>query len=457
LSRNAGVRDRHGAGESYHAVQAPDVVVFPRSTEEVVAVVKICNERSIPIVPFGTGTSLEGHVACVRGGVSLDLSKHMVEIDEVNAEDMDCTVQAGCTRKALNTSLRHTGLEFTVDPGADASIGGMAACGASGTSAVRYGTMREAVLGLEAVMADGSVVRTGGRARKSSAGYDLTRLLVGSEGTLGVITKATLRLHPLPAFSVAATCAFPLGSASKSGLHSAASAVVQMLQAAIPLQKSEVLDVSTIRAFNAYNPGRAPLPELPHLFLEIGGASETIVADLAEMAREICDDFGALGFEWASGDEERRRLWEARHSTYYASLALRKDAKGFVTDACVPLSALADVLQATAKDVEEMGVVGPIFGHAGDGNCHCILPLRDDDPPEYLARVHAVNANLVRRALAAGGSCTGEHGVGLGKIGYLEEQYPPATLLMMRAIKTALDPKNILNPGKVLADRGAVA
>jgi D-lactate dehydrogenase (cytochrome) len=396
----------------------------------------------VPLIPFGTGTSLEGHIQAIHGGVCLDLSE-MNAILQVNELDMDCRVQAGVTRLALNSALRHSGLSFPIDPGADASLGGMAACGASGTAAVRYGTMRENVLGTTAVLADGTAMTTGGRARKSSAGYDLTRLLVGSEGTLAILTELQLRLHPLPAACSAAVCTF-------DSLEAGARAVAAVLQCGIPVARCELLDASAIRAFNAYPKEVADLRAVPTLFLEFTGISAESVAEQAELAHACCADEGGSEFTWATSEEERRRLWQARHSTYYASLALRPGSRGIVTDAAVPISRLAEVMRATADDVAAEAVVGPIFGHAGDGNFHVILPVRDDDSPEYVAALKRVNDRLVRRTLAVGGTCTGEHGVGVGKREYLALQHGEAAVAAMRAIKRALDPLNILNPGKVV-------
>lgn len=442
VSTNRSILDRHGDDESHHPSVPPSAVVYAHSTEEAAAVVRLCAETRTPLVSFGTGTSLEGHIQAVQGGVCLDVSE-MNAILDVNELDMDCRVQAGVTRKALNTHLRETGLQFPVDPGADASLGGMAACGASGTSTVKYGTMRENTLGLTAVLASGKIVRTGGRARKSSAGYDLTRLLVGSEGTLGVITECQLKLHPLPAAVSAATCLFP-------SLDAAAAAVALLLQCGVPIARSELLDGSAIAAFNAYAKEVADLEVGPTLFLEFEGVSDEAVDAIAAVAKACCDDNGGGRFEWATSESERRRLWAARHATYYASLALRPGSRGIVTDAVVPISSLAEVMRQTAEDVEVTGVVGPIFGHAGDGNFHCILLVTEDDSDAYRAKLHGINDRLMKRTLAAGGSCTGEHGIGVGKKGYLVPQYGEEAVEMMRQIKRGLDPLNILNPGKVV-------
>lgn len=447
VSANPSILSRHGDDESYHSAMPPDLVAYARSTDDVVAVVRLCAEARVPLIPFGTGTSLEGHIQALYGGVCLDLSE-MAAILEVHEGDMDARVQAGVTRTQLNRHLRHTGLHFPIDPGADASLGGMAACGASGTAAVRYGTMRENVLGTTAVLADGRVMRTGGRSRKSSSGYDLTRLLVGSEGTLGVITELQLRLHPLPAACSAAVCAF-------ESLEGAARAAALILQSGVPIARCELLDASSIRAFNAY-PKEAPdMAPKPTLFLEFSGLSDAAVAEQARIAHECCAEEGGGDFAWATSEEERRRLWAARHTTYYAALALRPGSRGIVTDACVPVSRLAEVMRETAADVEAEGVVGPTFGHAGDGNFHVIMPTLGTDPPEYVARLKRINDRLIRRTLAAGGTCSGEHGVGAGKREYLALQHGEVAVDVMGAIKRALDPLGIMNPGKVVAASSA--
>jgi len=442
VTTNCSILHRHGDDESHHTSVPPEAVVYAHSTEEVSAIVRVCAESRTPLISFGTGTSLEGHILATHGGICLDISE-MNAVLEVNEEDMDARVQAGVTRLALNKHLRSTGLSFPVDPGADASIGGMCATGASGTSTVKYGTMRENTLGLTAVLASGEIVHTGGRARKSSAGYDLTRLLVGSEGTLGVITEAQVKLHPMPAAVSAATCNFP-------DLHAAASAVAMLLQCGVPLARSELLHSSAIAAFNAYAKELPDLEEKPTLFLELEGVSEEAVSALAEVAKGCCDELGGGTFEWASSESDRRKLWAARHGTYYASLALRPDSRGIVTDAVVPISRLAEVMTATADDVERCGVIGPIFGHAGDGNFHCILLVKEDDPPEYVALLEGINDRLIQRTLAMGGTCTGEHGVGIGKKKYLAREKGEGAVEMMRTLKRALDPLCILNPGKVV-------
>lgn len=441
VSLNPSILSRHGDDESHHVAMPPQAVAFARSVDEIQAVVRTCGEHGVPLIPFGTGTSLEGHIQAINpAAVSLDLSE-MDEVLEVNDEDLDCRVQAGVTRKRLNEHLRYSGLFFPIDPGADASLGGMVACGASGTAAVKYGSMRTTTLGLTAVLASGEVVRTGGRARKSSAGYNLTNLLVGSEGTLAVIAEAQLRLSPLPASVSAATCVLP-------SLAAAASAVAATLQSGIPVARCELLDAATIGAYNAYS--RQDLEVGPTLFFEFEGLSDASVAEQAELASSCCAEHGGTDFRWAASEEERKKLWAARHAAYYAVLALRPGARGVITDACVPISRLAEVMSSTADDVQRSGVVGPIFGHAGDGNFHCILLARDDDPPEYVQRLHGIHARLVERSLAAGGTCTGEHGVGVGKKKYLDLEFGEEGVAVMRSIKRALDPNNLLNPGKVI-------
>jgi D-lactate dehydrogenase (cytochrome) len=450
--------DRHGKGESYHPTSPPDAVVTPSSLEEVRAVVRHCVQNRIPIVPFGAGTSVEGHVCALRGGVSLDMTQFQtVEIpSETAAEgsssgvpDLYAVVGAGVTRKQLNRALRHTGLHFSVDPGADATLGGMVATGASGTTTIKYGGMRENILELQCVLADedATVVQCGTRALKNSAGYDLLSLFCGSEGTLGVIVSITVKLHPLPECTVAATCQF-------SDLKSAAQAVAMLrFVGGGMLARCELLDPESVRAFNAYNPSDPSLHMIPKptLFLEFQGPSSSVVNELVEATSDICKDVGGESFAFAADEEGRNRLWSARHTLYYASIAYRPGATGaIVTDCCVPLSEFARLIDETARDVLEHDVVGPCFGHAGDGNLHCILPIRDDDPPQYLDRVRAVQANLIDRTLKAGGTCTGEHGVGYGKIQYLERQYGPGAVRVMQSVKRALDPYSIMNPGKVV-------
>ena len=431
------VCEQHGRDESYHPVMPPDGVAFARSTDEVVAVVRACAARRLPIIPFGTGTSLEGGVAAIAGGISIDVSG-MDQILRVSPEDLDCSVQAGVTRIALNRHLRDTGLFFPIDPGADASIGGMTATRASGTNAVRYGTMRENVLGLVVVLADGRVIHTGGRARKSAAGYDLTRLFVGSEGTLGVITEVTLRLHGVPEEIAAATVAFPT-------VKAAVDAVIATIQAGVPVARIELLDEVQIDACNRYS--RLGLPVLPHLFLEFHGSPQAVAEQIATVS-ELARSTGGSEFQHARDSGERSRLWQARHDAYHAARALRPGAKGWATDVCVPISRLAECIVATKEDVIRSGLLAPVVGHVGDGNFHLAFIVNPDDPAE-MARAAALNDRMVSLALSLGGTCTGEHGVGYGKIGHVETEHGLA-VDVMRAIKVALDPQGIMNPGKVI-------
>lgn len=437
LSTAGAVREQHGHDESWHPGAAPDAVVFAQSTDEVAAVVKACAERKVPVVPFGTGTALEGGVSAVHGGVCIDVSQ-MNQILAVNAEDMDATVQAGVTRKQLNAHLRDTGLFFPVDPGADASIGGMAATRASGTNAVRYGTMRESVLALTVVMADGRVIRSSRRARKSAAGYDLTRLFVGSEGTLGVITEVTVRLHGIPEAISAAVVSFPT-------IKAAVDSVITTIQMGVPIARIEFLDESAMMALNRYN--KTNYAEQPTLFMEFHG-TEAGAREQAEMVGAICADNGGGDFQWAEKAEDRTKLWEMRHEAAYAANALRPGARMWATDVCVPISQLAECVVETRKDIDASGMVAPIVGHVGDGNFHLVLLVDPDDPAE-LDRALALNDRLVARAIAMDGTCTGEHGVGLGKIHCLEHEHGEA-LSVMRAIKRALDPDAIMNPGKIV-------
>ncbi|MGF1593117.1 MAG: FAD-linked oxidase C-terminal domain-containing protein [Kiloniellaceae bacterium] len=437
LSTARAVREHHGKDASYHAMEMPDAVAFAESTEEVAAIVRLCADHKRPVIAFGTGTSLEGQVQAAQGGICIDLSG-MNAILEVNEADLDCRVQAGVTRKALNTHLRDTGLFFPIDPGADASLGGMAATSASGTNAVRYGTMRENVMGLTVVLADGRVIRTGGRARKSSAGYDLTRLFVGSEGTLGVITEVQLRLYGIPEATTAAVCSFDT-------LAGAVDTVILTIQSGIPVARIELLDELQVRAINAY--AKLDYPEKPTLFFEFHG-TEAWAREQAELVGEIARDYGGANFTWATRQEDRNKLWQARHDAYFANLALKPGARGWATDVCVPISRLAECILETRKDIDESGVLAPIVGHVGDGNFHLTF-LIDPDDPEEMARAEGVNERMVMRALAMGGTCTGEHGVGTGKMRFLQAEHGEA-LTVMRQLKLALDPDNIMNPGKIL-------
>jgi D-lactate dehydrogenase (cytochrome) len=438
LQLGEAIRLEHGRSETHFAPMPPDAVVFAESTDEVVRAVKLCGKHGVPIVPFGAGTSVEGNALAVNGGVSLDLSR-MTEIVAVNPEDFDCTVQAGVRREQLNEHLRDQGLFFPIDPGANATIGGMASTRASGTNAVRYGTMREAVLGLTIVTADGRVMRTSRRARKSSAGYDLTRLLVGAEGTLGIITEVTLRLHAIPEAISAATCSFET-------IGGAVDTVVQSIQLGIPLARVEILDDMQIRAVNRWS--KMDLPELTTLFFEFHG-SPTYVAEQVGTVKELAAANGGGEFRWAEKTEDRNALWKARHEAYYAAVNLRPGAIGWATDVSVPMSRLAQCIGETKTDLERSSVPATILGHVGDGNFHVVFSI-DPNAPAELEEVGAINARVVRRALEMDGTCTGEHGIGLGKQQWLEEELGDAVDLM-RAIKRALDPAGILNPGKIFS------
>jgi D-lactate dehydrogenase (cytochrome) len=439
VSTSRSVLDQHGRDESYHEAAPPDAVFFAESTEEVADAVGACAAAKVPVIAFGAGTSLEGHVAALQGGVSIDLTA-MSKVLEVNSSDLDCRVEAGLTRLALAERLAPEGLFFPVDPGADATIGGMAATRASGTSAVRYGTMRENVLGLTVVLGDGRVIRTGGRARKSAAGYDLTRLFVGSEGTLGVITEVALRLYGIPEVIAAATCAF-------ATIEGAVDAVIETVQLGIPVARIELLDEVQVRASNRYS--GTDLPELPTLFIELHG-SEAGTREQAEALAEIAGGHGGTGFAWATSTEERNALWRARHEAYYAALHLVPGAKGWVTDVCVPISRLAECVVETKRDLEASFLQAPIVGHVGDGNFHVALMVDPDDPGQ-VAEASRLNERMIERALALGGTTTGEHGVGSGKIAYLEQEHGPG-VDAMRVVKAALDPHSILNPGKIFRE-----
>ncbi|WP_424966624.1 FAD-binding oxidoreductase [Dinoroseobacter sp. S375] len=437
LQTGAALRAQHAHTTTWLETQPPDAVFFPRETAEVQEVLRICSAYGMPLVPFGTGTSLEGHVNAPLGGLSLDFSE-MNKVLAVHPEDMDCVVQPGITRKALNEELRATGLFFPVDPGADASIGGMAATRASGTNAVRYGTMRDAVIAVEAVTADGRVMRTAQRARKTSAGYDLTRLLVGSEGTLAVITELTLRLHGIPEAVAAATCSFP-------SVAEACNAVIETIQYGVPVARIEFLDVVSIRGINAYS--GLSLPEAPLLLLEFHG-SEAGVAEQSETFGEIAAEHGALAFDWTADAEARTAMWQARHDAYWAMKSLRPGADVFVTDVCVPVSKLAEAVTASAEKAEAEGFIAPTVGHVGDGNFHVAL-LIDPEDPSARARAEAYVGWLNDLAISLGGTCTGEHGIGQGKAKYLGRELGQTSLDMMAAVKQAMDPDNILNPGKL--------
>ncbi len=437
LSTSAAVREHHGQDLSYHEAHAPDAVAFPVKADEVEAIVGICAKYQTPIVPFGAGTSLEGHVAALKGGVSIDFAE-MNAIIEVNADDMDVRVEPGVLRKQLNEHLRDTGLFFPIDPGADASIGGMAATRASGTNAVRYGTMRENVLALEVVLPDGRRIRTSRRARKSAAGYVLTRLYVGSEGTLGVFTEITLKLYGIPEAITAAVCSFP-------DVASAVQTVIQTIQYGIPVARIELLDEVQIKASNAYS--KLDLTVAPTLFLEFHG-SEAGAAEQAENVQAIAAEHGGGDFQWTAQAEDRSRLWQARHDAAYASMAYRPGCKVWATDVCVPISRLAECIAETQADVAQASMPVPLVGHVGDGNFHLAFLLDPDQPAEW-EEAKAINGRLIERALEMEGTCSGEHGVGSGKIDYLEAEHGEA-LEVMRALKRTLDPDNLMNPGKMV-------
>ena len=438
LSLSESVREQHGRDESFHASAPPEAVAFAESNEEVAEIVRICVKHKKPIIPFGTGTSLEGHVAALHGGICLDVSG-MNQVLEVNDNDLDCRVQAGVTRKQLNQHLRNSGLFFPIDPGADASLGGMTATRASGTNAVRYGTMRENVLGLTVVTADGRIIRTGTRARKSSAGYDLTRLFVGSEGTLGIITEVQLRLYGVPEAISAAVCSFET-------MEGAVNTTISTIQMGIPVARIELLDEVQVDAINRFANFDYALK--PTLFFEFHG-TEAWVQEQAEMVKEISTDEGGSDFQWSTREQERQKLWEARHNAYYAALALRPGSKGRPTDVCVPISRLADCILETRRDIEESGLTVPLVGHVGDGNFHLLFLIDPENEEEELQRYQPLNDRLVERALRMGGTCTGEHGIGSGKIKYMEAEHGDS-LDLMRQIKQAFDPDNLMNPGKML-------
>jgi D-lactate dehydrogenase (cytochrome) len=433
------VREQHGHTTTWHPNQPPDAVVFAQSADDVQQIVRICAKHRTPVIPFGAGTSLEGQVNAPRGGVSIDM-RDMNRILAVHAEDLDCVVEPGVTRKQLNEYLRDQGLFFPIDPGADASIGGMTATRASGTNAVRYGTMKDNVLSLKAVLANGELISTSRRAKKSSAGYDLTRLFVGSEGTLGVITEITLKLHGIPESIVAGVCPFP-------SVEAACNATILTIQSGIPVARIELLDELQVKACNAYS--KLTLPESPMLFVEFHG-TEKGAAEQVERFGEIAAEFGGGPFDWAAKAEDRTRLWQARHDGYWACLGLRPGAKAIATDVCVPISRLAECVVESQRDSAESHLIAPIVGHVGDGNFHMSLLVDMDDAGE-VARADAFMKRLVERALAMEGTCTGEHGVGQGKMKYLKAEHGAAMLDAMASIKHALDPDGIMNPGKIVA------
>ena len=439
LVTSQAVREQHANTTTWIANQPPDAVVFPQDTADVQAVVRICAARGVPVIPFGTGTSLEGHINAPYGGVSIDF-RDMNRVLAVHSQDFDCVVEPGITRKALNEQLRDQGLFFPVDPGADASLGGMAATRCSGTNAVRYGTMKDNVLALKVVLANGELMTTARRAKKSSAGYDLTRLFVGSEGTLGVITELTLKLAGIPEAIAAGVCPFP-------SVEAACNAAILTIQSGIPVARIELLDEVQVKACNAYS--KLALPETPMLFLEFHG-SDAGVAEQSQRFGEIATDLGGGPFDWATRPEDRTRLWQARHDAYWSGRALRPGAAAFATDVCVPISRLAECVVETQRDIAASRLLAPILGHVGDGNFHLTM-LVDLADAEEVARAKALHERLVARALAMDGTSTGEHGVGQGKMGYLAAEHGEPALAAMRAVKHALDPHGIMNPGKIVA------
>ena len=438
ITTNATLREHHSHGQDTQPPVLPDAVAFVETTEETSRLLALCHEAHVPVVAWGGGTSLEGHVTPVRGGITVDLSR-MTRIIDVSQADMDCRIEAGVTREQLNTHLRDVGLFFPVDPGTAAcTIGGMCATRASGTNAVRYGTIRENVLGLTVVTADGRVIRTGGRVRKSSTGYDLTRLFIGSEGTLGIITEIQMRLHGIPEAMSSATCQFPT-------LRDAVETVIAILQCGIPVARMELLDEVQVGACIAYSKLEG-LEELPSLFFEFHG-TQAGVAEQAQQAEEIASGFGGRGFRWATDAAERNKLWQARHDALWAGLALKPGHKGIATDAIVPISRLDEAILGAKEDIAASGLTAPIVGHVGDGNFHTVILVPPE--PDGLARAWELDKKIVARALSLGGSCSGEHGVGIGKREFLEQEHGAESLAVMRSVKQALDPRGILNPGKI--------
>ena len=435
------MREHHGKDESAFPTAPPDAVVFPQTTDECVAIVKLCAAHHTNIIPYGVGTSLEGHVLAIHGGICVDMSR-INKVVAVHVEDLNCTVEAGVTRKQLNQHLQHTGLFFPIDPGADATLGGMASTRASGTNAVRYGTMRENVLGLTVILADGRIIKTGGRSRKSAAGYDLTRLFVGAEGTLGLITDVTVKLYPLPEAASAAICAF-------STIDAAVRTVIQTIQLGVPIARCELLDALTIKAVNGYS--KLALRESPMLFCEFHGSTAS-VKEQAETVQAIAKEQGGMDFEWATQQEDRTRLWQARHDAYPACLRLKPGGRAMSTDVCVPISKLAECIAETNKDLVNTTIPIALFGHVGDGNFHLAIMV-DPNNPADVAEAERVNHNIVHRALAMGGTCTGEHGIGFGKLDFLDAEHGDA-VPVMHAIKHALDPHNVFNRGKIVRYAG---
>ena len=437
LVTSQAVREQHTNVTTWAPGPAPDGVIYPQNTDDVQRAMRICARHGVPVIPFGAGSSLEGHLNAPLGGISFDM-KDMNRILEVNAEDFDCVIEPAVTRDQLNDHLRDQGLFFPIDPGAEAQLGGMAATRASGTTAVRYGTMKEAVLAAKVVLASGGLMTTSRRARKSSAGYDLTRLFVGSEGTLGVMTELTLRLHPIPEAIAGGVCHFP-------DIKAACDAAVMAIQLGIPVARVELVDEQQIKICNAYS--KLNLPEQPHLFVEFHG-TEAGVNEQSERFSEIIAEFGGSAFEWSARPEERSRLWKARHDMFWADKAYRPGSQVVVTDVCVPVSRLAECVTETQEDIRENGLIAPLFGHVGDGNFHTVVSVMIDDDDE-VERVKSFVSKLSERALAMEGTCTGEHGIGDGKQGYLVSELGTSAVDCMRAIKQALDPAGIMNPGKI--------
>ncbi len=438
FSQGESTRLQHGRDESVHPPEPPQGVVFAETTEDVAETARLCHAHRVPIIPYGAGSSVEGHLLAVRGGISLDLSG-MNRVVAIHAEDLDATVQAGVTRKQLNDALKGSGLFFPIDPGADASLGGMAATRASGTNAVRYGTMRENVMAMTVVLAGGRIIRTGSRAKKSSAGYDLTRLFVGSEGTLGIVTELTVKLYPVPEAMSAAVCAFP-------SIDAAVTTVIQTIQMGIPVARIELLDALTLTAINRFS--KTTLPERPTLFFEFHG-SEASVAEQAEFVQQLAGEQGGENFEWATRPEDRTRLWQARHDAYFACLQMKPGGRAFPTDVCVPISRLAECIAATNEDLKQVSIPIMLFGHVGDGNFHLVV-LVDAANEKDMQEAEWINERVVERALTMEGTCTGEHGIGLGKKKFMVREHGEGAVEVMRALKHALDPDDLLNPGKIL-------
>ena len=440
FTTQSAVRDQHARGEGLATALPPDAVVWPENKREICEILRLCNERRVPVIAFGAGTSLEGHVSAPYGGICMDLTR-MKALIAVHAEDAACVVEPGLTREELNSQLKDTGLFFPVDPGANATLGGMVSTRASGTTTMRYGSMWHNVLALEVALADGRLIRLGTRARKSSAGFDLVRLMVGSEGTLGIITEITLRLHPQPSEVAAASCAFPT-------LRAAVEAVVELVFSGVSFARIEFLDEQQVRACNRHS--RLRLSESPTLFLEMHG-SAAVVREQAELAQTVTAGHGGMEFKWATRPEERTQLWRARHMAYYAALALRPGCQSIVADVCVPISALADAVGRARAAIDREGLTAPIVGHVGDGNFHVIFLPMPDRPDEHAA-VERVYAEIIEYSHAVGGTCTGEHGIGLGKKTQLLSETGPDVVALMQGIKNVWDPRGILNPGKIFGN-----